>query len=51
MLIYFMHAIIETWANADEKVYAILELILSITFYISATVCARYARQLAEEQK
>ena len=48
MLIYFSHATIETWANADEKIYAILELVLSISFYISATVCARHAKQLAE---
>ena len=46
ILIYFMHGIIETWANADEKIYAILELVLSIAFFISATVCARHAKQI-----
>ena len=51
MLIYFMHGIIETWANADEKIYAILELVLSIAFYISATVCARHAKQLKENKE
>lgn len=50
ILIYFMHAIIETWSNADEKMLAIAELILSIAFFMSATVCAKHAKLLINEK-
>lgn len=46
MLIYFGHATIELWANEDEKVYAFLELVLSSVYFVSATMCYRYAKQL-----
>jgi len=46
MLIYFGHATIELWASADEKIYALLELVLSSIYFVSATMCYRYAKQL-----
>ena len=50
ILIYFLHAIIETWANADERVLAILELFFSCLYFIAATLCFRYSRQLDKQQ-
>lgn len=49
MLIYFSHGIIETWANADERILAIMELVLSSIYFIAATMCYRYARQLEKQ--
>jgi len=46
ILIYFAHGIIETWANPDERFLAIIEIVLSSIFFVSATMCFRYARQL-----
>lgn len=48
MLIYFAHGIIEAWANTivEEKVLAFIEMGLSSIFFVAATMCFRYARQL-----
>ena len=45
ILIYFSHAIIESWANDAERVYALAELLLSCIYFISATACHRDARR------
>jgi uncharacterized membrane protein len=45
ILIIFMHAIVETYANSAHRGYAIAELILSLVFFISTTLCMRYERQ------
>lgn len=45
MLIYFAHGIIESWANAEERWYALLELVLSSLYFVGATMCYRYSRQ------
>jgi len=45
MLIYFSHAIIETWANDERRLFAIAELVFSSLYFVSATICARYAKQ------
>jgi uncharacterized membrane protein len=50
ILIYFAHAIIETWANADERILALLELVFSSVYFIAATLCYRYARQKDKQQ-
>ena len=50
MLIYFSHGIIETWANADERGLALLELILSSLYFVAATMSFRYSRQLNKQK-
>jgi len=49
MLIYFSHAIIETWANDLHRYYAITELVSSSVYFISATICAGYVKKMAQE--
>ena len=46
MLIYFSHAIIETWANDVHRYYAIIELVSSSVYFISATICAGYVKKM-----
>ena len=45
ILIFFMHAIVETYANGAHRGYAIAELVLSMLYFFSATLCVRYERQ------
>ncbi len=50
MLLYLSHAIIETWANDDiERLLAIVELIASSVYFISATICAGYVKKMNQE--
>ncbi|VAW91360.1 hypothetical protein MNBD_GAMMA21-363, partial [hydrothermal vent metagenome] len=48
MLIYISHAIIETWANDYHRLYAVVELISSSVYFISATICAGYMKKMAQ---
>ena len=48
MLIYFSHAVIESWANDAERVYALIELILSSMYFVAATMCVRYVKHLKD---
>jgi uncharacterized membrane protein len=45
ILIIFMHAIVETYANSTHRGYAIAELVFSLVYFFSATLCVRYERQ------
>jgi len=45
ILLVFMHAIVETYANSEHRGYAITELVLSTVYFISASLCVRYERQ------
>lgn len=45
ILIFFSHGIIETYANAEHRGLAIVELFLSSAYFIFATICVRYARK------
>lgn len=45
ILIFFSHAIIETYANSEHRGYAITELVLSGFYFISASICVRYVRK------
>ena len=45
ILLIFMHAIVETYANQEHRGFAIAELLLSLVFFISTTLCMRYERQ------
>jgi len=49
MLIYFMHATIEVWANDSNRLFAIIELISSSIYFVSATICAGYVKKMAKE--
>ncbi len=45
ILVYFSHAIIESWANDAERVYALVELLLSGIYFVGATVCHRQTKK------
>lgn len=45
ILLLFMHAIVETYANQAFRIYAIVELLLSLVFFIGTTLCVRYMRK------
>ena len=45
MLIIFMHAVVETYANSGHRGFAITELVLSLVYFVSATLCMRFERQ------
>lgn len=45
ILIYFMHAIVETYANHQYRGFAIAELVFSLVYFFSASVCARYQQR------
>lgn len=45
ILIYFMHAIVETYANTDHRGFAIAELVFSLVYFVSASLCARYRQR------
>lgn len=50
ILLYFMHGTVEIWANAEQRIYAIIETYLSIQLYIGAIYYARLqGRALKEE--
>lgn len=52
ILIYFMHGTVEVWANAEQRVYAAIEIILSVQVYIGAIYYARLqGRALKKENK
>lgn len=44
MLVYFFHAVGETWANADYRLLAIAELLFSTCYFFAATYAARYVK-------
>ena len=44
ILLYFTHAVVESYANTQERGYALLELLLTIVYFIGATMCYRYSR-------
>jgi len=41
ILLYFMHGVVEVWANENERIYALLEVYLSVQVYIGAIYYAR----------
>lgn len=40
-LIYIIHGIVETYANPEERLYAIAETALALTLFMSATLYVR----------
>jgi len=52
ILLYFMHGTVEAWANSNERIYAIIEVYLSVQLYIGAIYYARLqGRALKKENK
>jgi len=51
ILLYFMHGTVEAWANANERVYAIIEIYLSIQLYIGAIYYARLQGRALKKTK
>lgn len=41
ILLYFMHGVVEVWANANERIFAAIEIYLSVQIYIGAIYYAR----------
>ena len=41
IMLYFMHGVVEVWANENERIYALLEVYLSTQVYIGAIYYAR----------
>ena len=50
ILLYFMHGTVETWANANERIFAIIEVILSVQIYTGAIYFARLQGRALKEQ-
>ena len=52
ILLYFMHGTVEVWANAEQRIFAAIEVYLSVQIYIGAIYYARLqGRALKEEAK
>lgn len=51
ILLYFMHGIVEAWANAEQRIYAIIEIYLSVQVYIGAIYYARLQGRALKETK
>jgi len=51
ILLYFMHGTVEAWANDNERVYAIIEIYLSVQVYICAIYYARLHGRALKENK
>jgi len=50
IMLYFAHGIQEAWVNPDERLYALLEILFSVIFYIAAITYAKLrGRQLKQE--
>lgn len=41
-LLYFTHGVVEAYGNADERVYALLEILFSVSLYMGAMLFARF---------
>lgn len=41
-LLYFIHGVVEVWSQPDNKLFASLEIILSVLLYFGASFYARY---------
>ena len=48
IMLYFIHGVQEAWAGPEERLYALLEILFSVIFYVSALM---YARLMGKQQK
>jgi len=51
ILLYFMHGTVEAWANDEQRVYAIIEIYLSVQVYIGAIYYARLQGRALKETR
>jgi len=51
ILIYFMHGVVEAWANENERIYAVIEIYLSVQVYIGAIYYARLQGRALKKMK
>ncbi len=51
ILLYFMHGIVEAWANDNERIFAIIEVYLSVQVYIGAIYYARLQGRALKNKK
>ena len=51
ILLYFIHGIVEAWANETERVFAIIEIYLSVQVYIGAIYYARLQGRKLKNQE
>lgn len=51
ILIYFIHGVVEAWANEEQRVFAFIEIFLSIQVYIGAIYYARLQGRALKESK
>ncbi len=50
IMLYFAHGVQEAWVNPDERIYALLEILFSVIFYIAAITYAKLrGRQMKQE--
>ncbi len=45
LMIYFLHSLTTVWVLADDRIYAIIEFILTSTMFLSGTYYAKYRGQ------
>lgn len=50
ILLYFMHGTVEAWANANERIYAVIEIYLSVQLFIGAIYFARLQGRALKEK-
>lgn len=50
ILLYFMHGTVEAWANAEQRIFAIIEIYLSVQVYIGAIYYARLQDRALKEE-
>ncbi len=51
-LFYFIHAVVELYSTPEDRYLALLELLLSLSFYIGSVVYARLGgRELKKKQE
>ena len=41
IMLYFAHGVQEAWVNPDERLYALLEILFSVVFYLAAITYAK----------
>lgn len=51
ILLYFMHGTVEAWANPEQRIFAAVEVFLSIQVYIGAIYFARLQGRALKEEK
>lgn len=47
-LLYFTHGVVEAWASPEERILAIIEVLLSILLFIS---CFYYVKNFYKEEE